>query len=79
VALALPDGGVGGPVEGPGGVYVLKLLGRDRPDPATFDPARAEIEARLTREKRGRLWQGWLAAARNAAKIEINRQLLSDG
>ncbi len=79
VALALPDGGVGGPVEGPGGVYVLKLLSRERPDPAAFEAARAEIEARLAREKRGRLWQGWLAAARNAATIEINRQLLSDG
>jgi parvulin-like peptidyl-prolyl isomerase len=78
-ALSLPDGGVGGPVEGPGGVYVFKLLGRDRPDPAGFESARAETENRLLREKRGRLWQGWLAAARNAAKIEVNRQLLSDG
>jgi peptidyl-prolyl cis-trans isomerase D len=79
VAFALPDGGAGGPVEGPGGVYVVKLLSRERPDPAAFAAARAEVETRLLREKRGRLWQGWLAAARNAAKIEINRQLLSDG
>jgi peptidyl-prolyl cis-trans isomerase D len=78
-ALALPDGGVGGPVEGPGGVYVLKLLARDRPDPAAFAAARAEIEGRLLREKRGRLWRGWLTAARAGAKIEINRQLLADG
>ena len=79
MALALADGGVGGPVDGPGGVYVVKLLARERPDPAAFEPARAEIEGRLLREKRGRLWQAWLAAARAAAKIEINRQLLSDG
>jgi peptidyl-prolyl cis-trans isomerase D len=79
VALALPDGGAGGPVEGPGGVYVVKLLSRERPDPAGFEAVRAELETRLVREKRGRLWQGWLAAARNAAKIEINRELLSDG
>jgi peptidyl-prolyl cis-trans isomerase D len=79
VALALADGGVGGPVEGPGGFYVVKLLGRDRPDPGTFEPARAALEARLLREKRARLWQAWLRAARASAKIEINRQLLPDG
>ena len=38
----------------------------------------AEVEARLLREKRARLWQAWLAAARAGAKIEINRQLLSE-
>jgi peptidyl-prolyl cis-trans isomerase D len=79
VALTLPDGGVGGPVEGPGGFYVVKLLGRERPEPAAFEAARAETEARLLREKRARLWQAWLAAERASAKIEINRQLLSDG
>jgi parvulin-like peptidyl-prolyl isomerase len=79
VALGLPDGGVGGPVDGPGGVYVVKLLARERPDPTTFGAARAELEARLLREKRARLWQAWLGAARAGAKIEINRQLLSDG
>jgi len=78
VALTLTEGGVGGPVEGPGGFYVIKLLGRDRPDPAGFEPARVALEARLLREKRARLWQAWLAAARAGAKIEINRQLLSD-
>jgi parvulin-like peptidyl-prolyl isomerase len=79
VALGLPDGGVGGPVDGPGGVYVVKLLARERPDPAAFGAARAELEARLLREKRARLWQAWLGAARAGAKIEVNRQLLSDG
>jgi peptidyl-prolyl cis-trans isomerase D len=78
VALALPDGGVGGPVEGPGGFYVVKLLGREGPDPAAFAAARAETEARLLREKRARLWQAWLAAERASSKIEINRQILSD-
>ena len=79
VALTLPEGGVGGPVEGPGGFYVVKLLGRDRPDPAGFEPARAALEARLLREKRARLWQAWLAAARARATVEINRQLLTEG
>ena len=38
VALTLGEGGVGGPVEGPGGFYVVKLLARERPDPAGFAP-----------------------------------------
>jgi parvulin-like peptidyl-prolyl isomerase len=79
VTLALAEGGVGGPVEGPGGFYVIKLLKRDRPDPPAFEPARAALEARLLREKRARLWQGWLSAARAGAKIEVKRHLLSDG
>ena len=78
VALTLGEGGVGGPVEGPGGFYVVKLLGRERPDPAGFAPARADLEARLLREKRARLWQAWLAAARAGAKIQVNRELLSE-
>jgi peptidyl-prolyl cis-trans isomerase D len=78
-ALALPDGAAGGPVEGPGGVYVLKILARERPDPAGFAQARPELETRLLREKRARLWQTWLAAARGAAKIEIKRELLTEG
>ena len=78
VALTLGEGGVGGPVEGPGGFYVVKLLSRERPDPAGFATARADIEARLVREKRARLWQAWLAAARAGAKIEVNRQLLTE-
>ena len=45
-------------------------------DAAMQDP-RGALEARLLREKRGRLWQSWLAAARAGAKIEINKELLS--
>jgi peptidyl-prolyl cis-trans isomerase D len=79
VAVTLPEGGVGGPVEGPGGFYVLKLLGRERPDPAGFEAARAALTDRLLREKRARLWQAWLAAARASVKIEVNRELLGEG
>ena len=79
-ADARATGGVGGPVEGPGGFYVVKLLGRERPDARRLRGRRGpRLEARLLREKRARLWQAWLAAARAGAKIEINRQLLSDG
>jgi peptidyl-prolyl cis-trans isomerase D len=78
VALALPEGGAGGPVEGPGGLYVVKLLARERPAPEGFAAARAELEARLLREKRARLWQAWLEAARAGAKIEVNRALVPE-
>lgn len=78
-ALALPPGGVAGPVPGPGGHYVVKLLSREAPDPAEFERARGELERRLTQERRTQLWQDWLAAARATAKIEVNRRLLPEG
>jgi peptidyl-prolyl cis-trans isomerase D len=76
LALALADGAVGGPVPGPGGLYVVKVLGRERPDPAAFD--KAEVEARLLELKRTQAWQAWLGALRAPAKIEINRKILPE-
>ena len=79
VALTLPDGGVGAPVEGPGGFYVVKILGRERPDPAGFAAARSELEARSSaRSARGSGRRGSPRPGAGA-KIEINRQLLSEG
>lgn len=79
-ALELAQGTLGGPVSGPKGVYVLRVLSRRPPDPGTFDAARAELERELMERKRGQAWQGWLAALRAQAKgIEINRKVLPPG
>ena len=51
---------------------------RARPIPPGSRRRGAALEARLLREKRARLWQAWLAAARAGAKIEVNRELLSE-
>ena len=78
LALALADGAIGGPVPGPGGLYVVKVLGRERPDPAGFDKVRTEVEARLLELKRTQAWQAWLGALRAPAKVEINRKILPE-
>ena len=64
---------------GPGGFYVVKVLGREAPGPAEFEKARGELEGRLLRDKRARLWQEWLASLRGVAKIEVNRKILPEG
>ncbi|MBI4013353.1 MAG: peptidyl-prolyl cis-trans isomerase [Candidatus Rokubacteria bacterium] len=76
LALGLPEGGVGGPVAGPKGLYVVKVVGRERPNPAEFEAARRETERQLLEQKRGQTWQAWLAGLREGAKIEVNRKVL---
>ncbi len=76
VALELPAGAVGGPATGARGVYVVKVLGRERPDVAGFEPARGMLEKELLESKRAQAWQGWVAGLRAAAKVEINRKIL---
>lgn len=76
VALGLPEGGVAGPVTGPRGLYVVKVLAREHPAPAEFEKARREAERQLLAEKRQHAWQAWLATLRTGAKVEINRKIL---
>jgi peptidyl-prolyl cis-trans isomerase D len=76
LALDLPEGGVGGPVAGPKGLYVVKVVSRQRPDPAGFEGARPDMERQLLERKRAQAWQAWLGALRSGAKIEINRKVL---
>jgi peptidyl-prolyl cis-trans isomerase D len=76
LALGLPEGGVGGPVAGPKGLYVVKVVGREPPNPAEFETARRETERQLLEQKRGQTWQAWLAGLREGAKIEVNRKVL---
>jgi peptidyl-prolyl cis-trans isomerase D len=78
LALDLPEGGVGGPASGAKGLYVVKVLARERPDPADFEGARAETERQLLEFKRTMAWQAWLATLRRGATIEINRSMLPE-
>jgi peptidyl-prolyl cis-trans isomerase D len=76
VALALPEGGVGGPTSSPKGVYVVKVLKRERADPADFEKARADLSRQLLEQKKTQAWQAYLAGLRVDKKIEINRKVL---
>jgi peptidyl-prolyl cis-trans isomerase D len=77
-ALELPVNGVGGPATGAKGVYVVKVLERERPDPAGFEGARQELTRQLLEQKRTQAWQSWVQGGRARASIEINRQILPD-
>jgi peptidyl-prolyl cis-trans isomerase D len=76
VALDLPEGGVAGPATGIKGLYAVKALGRELPDPAQFEAARKETERQLLDQKKNQAWQAWLASLRNGARIEVNRKVL---
>lgn len=78
LALELPRGGVGGPATGPKGVYVVKVLARERPDPAELEKGRSNLERELLEQKRAQAWQGWLAALRARATVEVNRKILPE-
>jgi peptidyl-prolyl cis-trans isomerase D len=75
-ALTLPEAAVSEPLRGPKGFYVVKVVGRERPDPGGFTAARRELERELLGGKRAQLWQAWLTALRAGATVDINRTLL---
>lgn len=66
-------GKVSEPVKASQGVYLVKTLARQPPDPAGFEKERAEIEKQALEEKRAQGWQSWLASARAGAKIQTLR------
>lgn len=63
-------GKISEPVKTPQGVYLVKTLERQPPDPAGFEKERAEIEKQALEEKRAQAWQSWLVSARAGAKIQ---------
>jgi peptidyl-prolyl cis-trans isomerase D len=75
-ALTLPEAAVSAPLRGPKGFYLVKVVGREPPDPAGFAAARVELERELLSSKRAHLWQAWLTALRAGATVDINRTLL---
>lgn len=62
-------GEVAGPVEGPGGWYLLKATALTRDRVAPFAEVRDDLVAELTRRKRFRALDAWLDAARERATI----------
>ncbi len=69
-AFALAPGELGGPVESPAGVHVLKLLERLPPAPLAFDSVRAEVLKRVLERRRDQAMERLLAELRGRARIE---------
>jgi peptidyl-prolyl cis-trans isomerase D len=74
-ALGGAPGTVTDPVKTPQGYYVLKVLERVPPDLGTLPQERDKISQELLARKQSQAWQGWVAAARAGAKIEISPRL----
>jgi foldase protein PrsA len=80
--LTLPDplrraaeqadvGGLSGPVQGPGGWFLLKLYGRRPAKVMSFAEAEKELRAELDGLRRTRALDRWIAAERKSADIEV--------
>lgn len=63
-------GTTSGPVKTPQGVYLVKALERQPPDPAGFEKERAEIERQLLEQKQLEAWESWMAALRSRAQVQ---------
>lgn len=64
-------GNLSEPVKTSQGVYLVKTLERQPPDPAGFEKERAEIEKQLLEQKQIEAWQSWVTALRSKAKIAL--------
>ena len=76
-AFSLPLGQVSEPVFARNGYAVLRVTERKAVDPAEFEKQRATITASLRSEKRGKLFQAYLAQARQRIPIERRAEALN--
>jgi foldase protein PrsA len=67
----LRPGQVSGPVEGPGGWYLLTIYGRRPAKDYTFAEVKTDIIDQLTRERRDAALARWLEGQRASAAVEI--------
>jgi len=77
--LRTPMGQIGGPVKTPQGYYVVKTLARVAPDPLELANDREQIARQLLETKRNDVWQRWVLATREKAKIELNGRGAASG
>jgi peptidyl-prolyl cis-trans isomerase C len=61
----------------PYGFHIFKVVDRKGAQRRTFDQAKAEIAERLTREKRARAQEDYLATLRARAKIQVDEKALA--
>ncbi|HNR30746.1 MAG TPA: peptidylprolyl isomerase [Candidatus Hydrogenedentes bacterium] len=70
-AFALPEGGVGEPVETQWGYHLLKSEGRENAGTASFEEARTEIEPRLRARYADERYKKWIADLRERSRVRI--------
>jgi peptidyl-prolyl cis-trans isomerase D len=75
-AVQTAAGQVAEPVAAGSGVYVVKTLERQLPDPAGFLTERPEVEKQVLEQKRSLAWENWIRNRLVAAKIEVGGEKL---
>lgn len=78
-ALHTPVNGVSEPVRTPQGYYVVKVLERVPPDPATLVGERDKLSREVLGQKQSQAWESWVSAARTNAKVEVSPRLQRRG
>ena len=75
-AVQTAAGQVAEPVAAGSGVYVVKTLERQLPDPAGFLRERPEVEKQVLEQKRSLAWESWIRNRLVSAKIEVGGEKL---
>ena len=70
-ALQTATGQVAEPVQTPTGVYLVKTLARQSPDPLGLEKEREELRRQVLEQKQAQAWESWARGLRASAKIEI--------
>ena len=76
-ALQTVVNGVTEPIKTPQGFYVVKVIQRTPADLAELDKERDKVRTDLLTSKQSQAWEGWMAATRTTAKIEVSPRLQS--
>ncbi len=75
-AFALKPGELSNVVEAPSGVYILKFAGEQPEMNRTLDQVKAQIAAKLSRDKKTKEFDEWLKSLREAAHVTIDEKAL---
>ncbi|MBI5091228.1 MAG: peptidylprolyl isomerase [Candidatus Hydrogenedentes bacterium] len=70
-AFTLPEGGVSGVLESPGGFHIIKVLKKEAPGLASLDDARAEIGPAIRKKAGEERYQKWLAELRKRSHVQV--------
>lgn len=73
-AFQTAAGKISEPVNTAQGLYLVKTLERQPPDPAGFEKERAGIEKQALEQKQVEAWNSWVTALRSKAKIQVLSQ-----
>ncbi len=76
VAFSLPAGATGGPIATENAVVVVKVLEHKQPTPAEFAADRDRLRDEMLNDRRGRFFAAYMQKAKQAMKIEVNRETL---